>query len=129
MTVPECAYRFERGMGGPDPRSGSVPVTVVSAYLVSEFSVADEADARRYAELASLSVARHGGRYVVQGAAPHVPEGDWPGGQRVSIIEFPSMDRLLDWYRSSEYAKALAVRTPGMKRRLIFVDGPDGSAS
>jgi len=39
------------------------------------------------------------------------------------------MDRLLDWYRSSEYAKALAVRTPGMKRRLIFVDGPDGSAS
>ena len=116
-------------MGKPDLRSGSVPVTVMPAYLVSEFSVADEADARRYAELASLSVARHGGRYVVQGAAPHVPEGDWPGGQRVSIIEFPSMDRLLDWYRSSEYAKALAVRTPGMKRRLIFVDGPDESAS
>ena len=116
-------------MGRADPHSGSVPVTVVPAYLVSEFTVADEADARRYAELASRSVARHGGRYVVQGAAPLVPEGDWPGGQRVSIIEFPSMDRLLDWYRSSEYAKALAARTPGMKRRLIFVRGPDESVS
>jgi uncharacterized protein (DUF1330 family) len=93
------------------------------AYLVSEFSVADEADAVRYAKLASLSVAQHGGRYVVQGVAPHVPEGDWPGGQRVSIIEFPTMDVLLTWYRSAEYAEALAVRTPGMKRRLIFVEG------
>jgi uncharacterized protein (DUF1330 family) len=98
------------------------------AYLVSEFSVADEADARRYAELASVSVRQHGGRYVVQGAAPHVPEGDWPGGQRVSIIEFPTMDCLMTWYRSSEYAEALAVRTPTMKRRLIFVEGPGGLA-
>jgi uncharacterized protein (DUF1330 family) len=96
------------------------------AYLVSEFSVANEADGRRYAELASLSVAQHGGRYVAQGAAPYVPEGDWPGGQRVSIVEFPTMDCLLSWYESSEYAQALAVRTPSMKRRLIFVDGLNG---
>jgi uncharacterized protein (DUF1330 family) len=125
----ETAHTDRKEMGKPDPPSGSGPVIVMSAYLVSEFSVADEADARRYAKLASRSVARHGGRYVVQGAAPHVPEGDWPGGQRVSIIEFPSMNRLLDWYRSSEYAQALAVRTPGMKRRLIFVEGPDQSVS
>jgi len=94
------------------------------AYLVSEFGVAHEADGRRYADLASVSVAKHGGRYVVQGAAPLVPEGDWPGGFRVSIVEFPAMEDLLAWYESAEYAQALAVRTSTMRRRLLIVEGP-----
>jgi uncharacterized protein (DUF1330 family) len=93
------------------------------AYLVSEFATPHEADGQRYAALASASVERHGGRYVVQGATPVVPEGDWPGGHRVSIVEFPSLEGLLAWYRSAEYARALAVRTPTMTRRLLIVEG------
>ena len=39
---------------------------------------ADDAQAERYRELASASIARYGGRYLVRGADPVVPEGDWP---------------------------------------------------
>lgn len=93
------------------------------AYLISEFAVDSEADAVRYAHLASASVSRHGGRYLVQGASPDVPEGDWPTGNRISIVEFPTMGRLLTWYRSTDYREALAVRTGTMRRRLLLVDG------
>src|SRR4051812_48574328 len=101
----------------------SATLVTVPAYLISEFAVEREADAVRYANLASASVSRHGGRYLVQGACPEVPEGDWPTGNRISIVEFPTMRRLLTWYDSPDYAEALAVRTATMSRRLLLVDG------
>jgi len=33
------------------------------------------------------------------------------------------MERLQAWYRSADYAEALAVRQTAMDRRLLFVDG------
>jgi uncharacterized protein (DUF1330 family) len=98
-------------------------MSLVPAYLISEFAVESDHDAARYAHIASASVSRHGGRYLVQGASPEVPEGDWPTGTRISIVEFPTMSRLLAWYRSSDYAEALAVRTATMSRRLLLVEG------
>jgi uncharacterized protein (DUF1330 family) len=41
----------------------------------------------------------------------------------VVVVEFPSMERLLQWYSSPEYAEALAVRRTALDRRLLFVDG------
>ena len=95
----------------------------MTALLLSQFAVADEADARRYAELAAPTVARYGGRYLARGARPQILEGSWPAHQRVSIVEFPANDSLQDWYGSEEYAAALAVRTPSMTRSLVFLDG------
>jgi uncharacterized protein (DUF1330 family) len=39
----------------------------VTAYVISEFTVLDEAAAGRYRSLAAASIARYGGRYVVRG--------------------------------------------------------------
>jgi uncharacterized protein (DUF1330 family) len=39
------------------------------------------------------------------------------------VVEFPSMQRLREWYASPEYAKALEVRQTALDRRLIFVEG------
>lgn len=96
------------------------------AYVISEVELLDETQGQRYRELAAASIARHGGRYLVRGAEPEVPEGDWPVRQRVVVVEFPGMARLRDWYRSSDYAEALAVRRTALTRRLLFVDGVDG---
>lgn len=48
----------------------------MSAYAISEAEVFDGADAQRYRDLASASIARYGGCYLVRGASPDVPEGD-----------------------------------------------------
>jgi uncharacterized protein (DUF1330 family) len=98
----------------------------MTAYAISEVEVLDETAAQRYRELASASVARHGGRYLARGAQPEVPEGHWPAHQRVVVLEFPSMDQLRNWYASADYAEALAVREMALTRRLLFVDGITG---
>jgi uncharacterized protein (DUF1330 family) len=93
------------------------------AYVISEVEVRDEVDAARYRELASASIARHGGRYLARGAVPQVPEGAWPDRARLVIVEFPSMEQLRRWYASADYADALAVRRTALERRLLFIDG------
>jgi uncharacterized protein (DUF1330 family) len=93
------------------------------AYVISEVEILDEAQGRRYRELSAASIALHGGRYIVRGADPEVPEGEWPGAQRVVVVEFPTMERLRSWYESSDYAEALEVRQTALTRRLLFVEG------
>jgi uncharacterized protein (DUF1330 family) len=95
----------------------------MTAYVISEVEILDEAGGRRYRELAAASIARHGGRYLVRGARPDVPEGEWPDAARVVIVEFPTMEQLRAWYSSSDYADALAVRETALTRRLLFVPG------
>lgn len=42
------------------------------------------------------------------------------------IVEFPSMERLREWYASPAYAEALRFRATALERRLMFVeDLPD----
>jgi uncharacterized protein (DUF1330 family) len=95
----------------------------VAAYVISEVEVLDEAQATRYRTLAHAAIVRYGGRYLVRGASPEVAEGVWPGNTRIVIVEFPTMEQLHHWYRSPEYAEALAVRRSALERRLLFVDG------
>jgi uncharacterized protein (DUF1330 family) len=93
------------------------------AYVISEVEILDETKSQRYRELAAASIERHGGRYLVRGAAPDVPEGEWHDEQRVVVAEFPSMDELRAWYASGDYADALALSRTALKRRLLFVNG------
>jgi uncharacterized protein (DUF1330 family) len=95
----------------------------MAAYAISEVRVLDEAQGLRYRELAAPSMARHGGRYLVRGAAPLAAECAWPADRRLVLVEFPAMDRLQAWYASSDYAEALAIRQTALDRRLLFVDG------
>jgi uncharacterized protein (DUF1330 family) len=41
----------------------------------------------------------------------------------IIVVEFPSMERLREWYASPEYAEALKHRHTALDRRLIFVEG------
>ncbi len=97
----------------------------MAAYAISEVEILDQAQGRRYRELAAASIAHYGGRYLVRGAQPQVPEGDWPLDERVVVVEFPSMQRLREWYASPEYAEALRIRQTALARRLMFVEGVD----
>lgn len=93
------------------------------AYVISEVRILDQELAQRYMRLAEESIARHGGRYVVRGAAPEVPEGRWEADRRVVVVEFATMVALHDWYASDDYAEALQLRDKALDRRLLFVNG------
>jgi uncharacterized protein (DUF1330 family) len=49
-------------------------------------------------------------------------EGTWKPSA-IIIIEFPDVERAKTWYRSAEYAAALAVRDDAISRHMILVEG------
>jgi uncharacterized protein (DUF1330 family) len=96
----------------------------MAAYVISEVQILDDEAAAQYRLLAAASIAKYGGRYLSRAAEARVAEGE-PTGCRFAIVEFPSMERIQEWYHSGEYAEALKFRDRALTRRLIFVDGID----
>ncbi len=92
------------------------------AYVISELEVSDAAGIETYRTIAAKSIAQYGGRYLVRGGAASVAEGG-PPPKNIVVVEFPSMERLREWYASPEYAEALKVQRTALDRRLIFVEG------
>jgi uncharacterized protein (DUF1330 family) len=94
----------------------------MSAYVISELEVRDAIGIETYRSIAARSIAQYGGRYLVRGGVASVAEGG-PPPNNIVVVEFPSMQRLREWYASPEYAEALKVRRTALDRRLIFVEG------
>jgi len=92
------------------------------AYVISELEVRDAAGIETYRTLAAKSIAQYGGRYLARGGTASTAEGG-PPPKNIIVVEFPSMERLREWYASPEYAQALKVRQTALDRRLIFVEG------
>jgi uncharacterized protein (DUF1330 family) len=95
---------------------------LVPAYIISDVSVRDAAAMQIYRARAAASILQHGGRYLVRGGAIEALEGSWTP-QAIIVVEFPSREQARAWYRSAEYAAALAVRDEALSRDLILVDG------
>ena len=94
----------------------------MAAYVLSEVEILDEQESQNYRRLAAASIAEYGGRYLARGAEAYVAEGAPPEG-RIVLVEFPSMERIYEWYTSPAYAKALQFRERALKRRLTFFEG------
>jgi uncharacterized protein (DUF1330 family) len=94
----------------------------MSAYVISEVDVRDAAGFDIYRTIAAAAIVRYGGRYLVRGGTANIAEGG-PPPKNMIVVEFPSMERLREWYASPEYAEALKVRRTALDRRLIFVEG------
>jgi uncharacterized protein (DUF1330 family) len=92
------------------------------AYVISDVEPLDPALIAQYRTLAEASIVKYGGRYIARGGEIDAVEGGWTP-KHVVIVEFPSMARAREWYRSPDYAEALKVRRHALMRRLIFVDG------
>lgn len=94
----------------------------MSAYVISEVEMVDQALFDRYRSLAQATIAKYGGRYIVRGGAIETVEGE-RSPRQIVIVEFPTMERAREWYASPEYAEALKIRQHALKRRLTFVEG------
>jgi len=95
----------------------------MAAYVISEVEILDEGQANIYRPLASASIERYGGRYIVRGGAVELIEGERNSKRRFVIVEFPSMQQAHEWYRSTEYSEALKARGGALTRTLTFVEG------
>jgi uncharacterized protein (DUF1330 family) len=94
----------------------------MSAYVISDLSARDAEALQIYRTRAAAAIAQYGGRYLSRFGTIEALEGNWQP-QMLVIVEFPTVEQARAWYRSPEYAEALAVRDRALSRNLILVDG------
>jgi uncharacterized protein (DUF1330 family) len=94
----------------------------MSAYVIAEIDITDPAAYEDYRKQVPGVIAKYGGKYLVRGGKVEPMEGGW-SPKRLAVVEFPSMDQALKFYRSSEYAPLIKIRQKASKGRLIIVEG------
>ena len=94
----------------------------MAAYVIVEVRVTNPEPYAAYRDLATASVARHGGRFLVRGGAVTPLEDDWRP-ERFVVIEFPSVDAAKAFYYSDDYQDALKVRHANSVGRSFIVEG------
>jgi uncharacterized protein (DUF1330 family) len=100
-------------------RQSSAPAR---AYIVVQAEVTNP---QRYAEYAKLSpgiIAKYGGKFLARGGKTVTLEGP-PAKNRVVVIEFPSLEKAEEFYRSPEYTEAKKLREGAATAQFIAVEG------
>ena len=94
----------------------------MKAYLVLELSVNDFGGFRKYIAEIPAFIAKHSGKYLVQGVQPTVIEGDWKP-ERMVIIEFPERKNAAAFLSDPEIQDLFKVRHDTTTSKLVLVDG------
>jgi uncharacterized protein (DUF1330 family) len=91
--------------------------------MIAELSVTDPDMYEQYKDLATASVAAHGGTYRVRGGKIEGVEGE-PVTDRFVVLEFPDIEAVRTWYYSDAYQAAAPMRwAAATTRRLFFIEG------
>jgi uncharacterized protein (DUF1330 family) len=94
----------------------------MSAYVIAEIDITDPAAYEDYRRQVPAVIARYGGKYIVRGGKVEPLEGAW-SPKRIAVVEFPSMEQALKFYRSPEYAPLIAIRQKASRGKLVIVEG------
>jgi uncharacterized protein (DUF1330 family) len=92
------------------------------AYLVATGTVKDPEAYEAYRKLAGPAIKLYDGRFLARGGRSELLEGSFPG-PRVVIVEFPSLARAQEFFRSPEYQAARQKRLAVADLNLILVEG------
>ncbi|GAA5111854.1 DUF1330 domain-containing protein [Pseudonocardia adelaidensis] len=90
-------------------------------YLILHGDVTDPDGYEEYKAKAQPVLAAHGGRYLVRGGGSTAVEGEWL--PRFVVVEFPSYEAALAFYRSPEYQEAAEIRKRCSTSAVAIVEG------
>lgn len=94
----------------------------MKAYLVLDLTVNDFGRLKKYIAEIPAFIAKHSGRYIVQGTQPTAIEGDWKP-ERMVIIEFPERENAEAFLGDPEIQDLFRVRHETTTSKLVLVDG------
>ena len=77
---------------------------------------------RKYTARTPALIEKYGGRFLVRGGEVVTLEGESPVS-RLVLIEFPSLQRVQDFYNSDEYQEVLQLRLPASTASFLALDG------
>ncbi len=98
------------------------------AYFIFTEAVKDIEALNAYLGKAAPTAAPHGGVPLVIHDSPDVIEGSWHG-DRVVVVEFPSMEAAKAWYQSDDYQAVIGERFAAADCNAVLVPGFEPPAS
>ena len=94
----------------------------MSAYIIVEIEILDAVGYEEYKKLASASVEKYGGKYIMRGGKTEVLEGNWHP-KRIVVLEFESAQRAKEWLNCEEYREPRKMRHRTARANMILVEG------
>jgi uncharacterized protein (DUF1330 family) len=94
----------------------------MSAYVIVDLDVHDAGAFEEYRKQVPAVIERYGGRYLARGGRSEAVEGDWQP-RRVVLLEFPSWDRAMEFYRSPEYRPLRDLRLRSARSKIVLAEG------
>ena len=94
----------------------------MAAYVIGEVDVMDPVAYEDYRKQVGAVVTKYGGRFIARGGKVEALEGGW-SPKRLVLLEFPSMEQALKWYRSPEYAPLIKLRQKASRGKLVAIEG------
>jgi uncharacterized protein (DUF1330 family) len=94
----------------------------MAAYVIAHIDVKDPTRYEDYKKMSPSSIQQYGGRFIARGGKCDVLEGSWTPN-RLVILEFPTFERAREWWASSEYAPAKALRQATSNGDLVVIEG------
>jgi uncharacterized protein (DUF1330 family) len=92
------------------------------AYVIVEIDVIDPVGYEEYKQLASATVKKYSGKYIVRGGQTEVLEGNWKP-KRIVVLEFESAERAKAWLNCEEYREPRKMRHRTARTNMILVEG------
>lgn len=96
----------------------------MSCYFIARIDIHDDREYEKYLAGVDEVFAKFHGKYLAADSLPEPLEGD-PAPGRIVLIEFPSREELLRWYRSEEYQRILKHRLAAASCEAVIARGSD----
>lgn len=98
----------------------------MSAYMIVQMEITDPTQYEKYKQAVPKVIEQYGGTYLVRGGDVEVLEGGHDG-RRIVIFEFPSMERIREFFHSPEYAPVKKLREHSAILDVWAVPGCDAN--
>ena len=94
----------------------------MNAYVIAKVKVTDWDRYKEYMKLTPATIEKFGGKFVARGGQMVTLEGP-ETTERIVLIEFTSLEKAREWYRSKEYGEAKKKREGAAIASFIAIEG------
>ena len=95
---------------------------MVAYFIADQQEVTDHEVMKTYSGKVTETIEQYGGTKIVRSSIIKVIEENWDP-ERMTIIAFPDMESLKNWYESDEYADLKVMRQAVMASNAMAVEG------
>lgn len=94
----------------------------MSAYFIARVNIIDPEKYREYTKVTPGVIEKYGGKFVVRAGKTVTLDGP-EVTDRIVVIEFPTLDKVQEFYNSEEYQQAKKLKEGAYTGWAVAVEG------